>query len=318
MKTLHQVSGKRRKGAALALTTAIFWGVLPVVIRVLVDKVDVLTIVWYRLLGAAVILSFFIIRRYGLTPVFRFRGSALPLTAVTVLGLAGNYVTYALGIKYLSPSMAVVMIQVAPMMLLLGGLVIFKERFRPSQWFGLILLLSGQVLFFNRRLGAMLSGINNFSIGAAVMVLSALVWAAYALCQKQLLRYFPSEIVIFRIYLGGAILLLPLARPGLILNLDPLRVGLLIFCAIDTVIAYGCFSEALDHLEASRVSLVVAVTPLVTLGTAAAGAALFPGYLRPEEVGLLGLVGAVLVVAGSMTASFFQVPSSAKVSRDQD
>ncbi len=309
---LHQVSGKRGKGAALAFTTALFWGVLPVVIRVLVDRVDVLTIVWYRLLGAAVILALFIIRRYGFAPVFRLRGAAFPLTAVTIIGLVGNYVTYALGIKYLSPSMAVVLIQVAPMMLLLGGLIIFKERFRPPQWIGLVLLLGGQALFFNRRIGLMLAGVNNFSIRTMIMFLSALVWAAYALCQKQLLRYFPSEIVIFRVYLGGAILLLPLASPGLILKLDPIRIGLLIFCAVDTVIAYGCFSEALDHLEASRVSLAVAVTPLVTIGTAALGAALFPAYLRPEMIGGVGLAGAFLVVAGIMLASFFQSSDSSR------
>ena len=73
-----------------------------------------------------------------------------------------------------------------------------------------------------------------------------------------------------------------------------------------TVDALHLPPEALDHLEASRVSLVVAVTPLITLSTAGAGAALFPGYLQPEEIGALGLAGAGLVVAGTMLASFFQ------------
>ena len=309
MKKLHQVSGKRRYGAGLAFTTALFWGVLPVVLKVLLEEIDAFTIVWFRFFGAAVILSFFIVRKYGIAPIFRIRGIVALLTVITIVGLGGNYVTYAIGVKYMSPGMAVVMIQVAPMMLLLGGLFIFRERFRPVQWIGLVLLLSGLVLFFHRRIGEIFSGINNLSLGVAVIILSALLWTAYALSQKQLLRYFPSEIVMTRIYLGGMILFLPMAHPGRILELDPVRLGLLVFCAINTVIAYGCFSEALDHLEASRVGMVVAVTPLVTLGAAAAAAALFPEYLAPENLDFLSIAGAGLVVAGSMLGSFIRPPS---------
>jgi len=308
MKNLHQVSGKRRYGTALALTTAIFWGILPVVLKVLLEKIDAFTIVWFRFFGAAIVLSFFVIRKYGPAVLFRFRGIVIVLTIITIAGLGGNYVTYALGVKYMSPGMAVVMIQVAPMMLLLGGLFIFRERFRPVQWIGLVLLLGGLVLFFHRRIGEIFSGINNLSIGAAIIIISALLWTAYALAQKQLLRYFPSEVVMTRIYLGGMILFLPLSHPGRILELDPVRLGLLAFCAINTVIAYGCFSEALDHLEASRVSLVVAVTPLVTLAAAAAAASLFPGYLAPENLDFLSIAGAGLVVAGSMLGSFSRRP----------
>lgn len=318
MKRLHQASGKRRFGTGLAFTTTVFWGILPVVLKVLTEKIDVFTIAWFRFFGAAVILSFFIVRRYGIAPLFKIRGIVILLTIITILGLGGNYITYALGVKYMSPGMAVVMIQVAPMMLLLGGLFIFRERFSPVQWIGLVLLLGGLALFFHRRIGDIFSGINNLSIGLAVILLSALVWTAYALAQKQLLRYFPSEIIMTRIYLVGALLFLPLAHPGRILELDPVRLGLLVFCAFNTVIAYGCFSEAIDHLEVSRVSLIVGVTPLVTLGAAAAAAALFPGYLAPENLDFLSIAGAGLVVAGSMLSSFIRAPALQTGAREED
>jgi len=309
MSRLHQVSGKRRYGVLLALATSLFWGVLPVVLRVLLEGIDAFTIVWYRFVGASLLLGPYIFRRYGFSPVFRIKGTVLLLTAVTVVGLGGNYVTYALGVEYMSPSMAVVMIQVAPMMLLLGGLIIFRERFSLFQWAGLGVLLAGLVLFFHRRVGEILSGVNHISLGIAVVLLSALVWTAYALAQKQLLRYYPSELVMFRLYLGGIVLLFPVSHPERIFDLDAVRLGLLAFTPINTVIAYGCFSEALDHLEASRVSLVIAVVPLVTLAAAAAGAALFPRYLTPEVLDPLGLLGACLVVGGSMLGSFARFPA---------
>jgi len=300
---IHQVSGKWRLGVALAFTTAVFWGILPVVLGILLERMDAFTIVWYRMAGAGLLLFLFIVRKYGAAPVFKVRGIGIILTLATIIGLGGNYVTYALGVKYMSPGMAVVMIQIAPMLLLLGGIFIFRERFSPFQWIGVGLLIFGLVLFFNRRMIEMLSGVNNLSIGASIIILSALLWAAYALSQKQLLRYFPSEIIMVRVYLGGILILLPLARIGQLTDLDPVRLGLLAFCVINTLVAYGCFSEALEHLEASRVSLVVAVTPLVTLGASAAGGSLFPEYVTPESLNSLSIVGACLVVAGSMLGS---------------
>jgi drug/metabolite transporter (DMT)-like permease len=308
MTRLHQISGKRRYGAGLAFISVIFWGILPIVLKVLIERIDVFTIVWFRFLGAAVIISLFIVRRYGIAPLFKIRGVVILLTIVTILGLGGNYVTYALGVKYMSPGMAVVMIQISPMLLILGGLVLFRERFNPVQWIGLGVLLGGLILFFHDRIGEIFSGINNLSIGLIVIMISALVWAIYAMAQKQLLRFFPSEIVMARIYIGGMILFFPLAHPERILDLDPVRIGLLVFSSINTVIAYGCFSEALEHLEVSRIGLIVAITPLITLGAAAAAALLFPEYLSPENLDYLSIIGACLVVMGSMLGSFSPSP----------
>ena len=309
MKRLHQVSGKRRYGAGLAFTSILFWGILPIVFKVLVEKIDVFTIVWFRFLGAAIIISFFIVRKYGVAPLFKIKGVVSVLTLITILGLGGNYVTYALGVKYMSPGLAVVMIQVSPMLLMLGGIVLFRERFGSIQWIGLVILMGGLSLFFHNRIGEILSGINTLSIGLIVIIISALFWASYAMAQKQLLRYFPSEIVMARIYIGGMLLFLPLAHPGRVVDLDPVRVGLLVFSSINTVVAYGCFSEALEHLEVSRIGLIVALTPLITLGAVAVLAGLFPQYLAPENLDYISITGAFLVVAGSMLGSFSPSPA---------
>ena len=309
MKRLHQVSGKRRYGAGLAFTSIIFWGVLPIVFKVLVEKIDVFTIVWFRFLGAAIIISFFIVRKYGVAPLFKIRGAIAVLTIITILGLGGNYVTYALGVKYMSPGLAVVMIQISPILLMLGGIILFRERFSPIQWIGLAILICGLLFFFHGRIEKILSGINNLSLGLIIIIISALFWASYAMAQKQLLRYFPSEIVMARVYIGGMLLFLPLAHPGRILDLDPVRIGLLVFSSVNTVIAYGCFSEALEHLEVSRIGLIVAITPLITLGAVAILAGLFPQYLAPENLDNLSIIGACLVVAGSMLGSFSPSPA---------
>jgi drug/metabolite transporter (DMT)-like permease len=102
------------------------------------------------------------------------------------------------------------------------------------------------------------------------------------------------------IYGGCALLFSPLAAPQPLLNLSPLQFGMLLFCGLNTVIAYGAFAEALEHWEASRVSAVLALTPIVTLVSVWAVSLLAPSLIAPERLTALGVLGAVLVVAGSM------------------
>ena len=62
--------------------------------------------------------------------------------------------------------------------------------------------------------------------------------------------------------------------------------------------------ELTESLEfASRVSAILATTPLLTLGSVAVVHALWPVAIAPAGVGALGYLGAGLVVLGSALAS---------------
>ena len=89
-------------------------------------------------------------------------------------------------------------------------------------------------------------------------------------------------------------------RPATILELSPGQLGLLAFCTFNTLGAYGCFAEALAHWEASRVSAVVALTPLVTIAAVLGFAALWPGTGMAEGLDGLGIFGGLVVVVGSV------------------
>jgi drug/metabolite transporter (DMT)-like permease len=135
------------------------------------------------------------------------------------------------------------------------------------------------------------------------MVLAALVWAAYALVQKQLLTQLASEQVLFLLYVGAVPLLLPPAHLAQLLALDGLQLGMLAFCCANTVVAYGCFAEALEHWEVSRVSAVVTLAPVFTLLGVHAAAWLWPDAAPAEFLSAWNVLGALLVVAGSMTTA---------------
>jgi drug/metabolite transporter (DMT)-like permease len=105
------------------------------------------------------------------------------------------------------------------------------------------------------------------------------------------------------IYALAALVLLPLAHPRTVLALDARHAWLLAFCSVNTLVAYGAFAEALAHWQASRVSAILAITPLLSLGTIAVLHALSPATVAAETVGAIGYTGAVLVVVGSAMCS---------------
>ena len=77
---------------------------------------------------------------------------ALALLAVATLALIGNYVLYLVALDHVTPSVTQVVIQLAPLLLLVGGVLMFREPFRRMQWAGFAVLVAGLLLFFNERL----------------------------------------------------------------------------------------------------------------------------------------------------------------------
>ena len=59
----------------------------------------------------------------------------------------------------------------------------------------------------------------------------------------------------------------------------------------------------MTHWEASRVSAVITVTPLLTLFFVFVSNVFFPGFIQTEPLDWLNWLGAVLVVSGSTLAA---------------
>ena len=296
---LHITTGRWRLGLCLSLVSALLWGILPIVLKSLLGCMDGYTITCCRFLFAAVLLSIFVIAANRLPSAAEMRGPVIWLLAVATAGLCGNYVLFIIGLKYLSPSTTAVLGQTATIFMLLGGLVVFKERFDRRQWVGFAVLVLGMGLFFNERLDELLFGLGNYTAGVLLVVLGALVWSIYALAQKQLLRTLRSETVLMILYSVSGLLLLPVARLGQVAQLQTHQLWLLVFCAVNTLVAYGSLAEALNHLEASRVSMVLATIPLITMAATKFCAVVLPGLVRADQLNGPGIAGALLVVAGS-------------------
>jgi drug/metabolite transporter (DMT)-like permease len=307
--TVHSLSGRWRLGAGLALTTAVLWGAVPLAMTPLLAHLDAVTISWFRFASSGLcLLAFFAARRRLQTPHGVGR-RALWLFVLAVLTLIGNYVLYVQSLHYIAAPVAQIVVQIAPVLLMLGSLWLFGERFSARQWGGFALLVAGITGFCYERLRISGASVDIFSTGIALMVVAAILWAVYGVAQKQLLHYLPAQFVLMGIYLAGAALMLPAASPQAIPRLGAAELGLLVFLAANTLVAYGAFAEALNHWESSKVSAVLALQPLTTLFGAALLGALWPAHFPPMPLTVAALLASLVVVAGSAVCALGGSPA---------
>jgi drug/metabolite transporter (DMT)-like permease len=192
------------------------------------------------------------------------------------------------------------MIQLAPMLLLLAGLWLFKETLSTQQWLGFFAFALGLLLFFERQISQLLFDFGDYCLGLVFIIMSAIFWTGYAIIQKYLLNDFKSSETMLIFYWIGSLVFLPLSDFSTMGQLNSLQWAALLFCGLNTLIAYGCFAEAMVHLEASRVSAIIAITPLFTIAIAQ----LIPIANMPiEPLTWLSILGALLVVSGSITTA---------------
>lgn len=307
---LHRTSGRRGLGFALASVTMLLWGTLPLALEIVLRGLDAATTVWVRFLFAAAVLGAALAWRRRLGALARLGRRGWLQLAVATLFLALNYFAYLVGLDLTNAASAQVLLQLAPLLLALGGIVVFREVFTRLQWLGFAILVAGLGVFFLEQLRGLVADADRYLRGSAVLVCAAVTWAIYGLFQKQLLGRLSSQQIMVGIYTGCALGFLPFAEPAAVAALAPEELAALAFCALNTVLAYGAFSEALAHWEASRVSSVLALTPLATLGFILLGSRLFPALVEPEPISATSLAGAAVVVTGSLLASLGGTPQA--------
>jgi drug/metabolite transporter (DMT)-like permease len=297
---LHSPSGNWHLGLFLSLVTVVLWGILPLALTVALKVLDVYSIIWFRFVLSFVILAIYLQVNQKFPDPKMLLGFPGKLLGVAAVFLAINYWLFLQGLAETTPTNSQVLIQLAPAFLGLGGLAIFKETYTKVQWASLSFLTFGFVLFFHEQLTSFIVSANKYVFGSILLIIAAASWAIYALAQKQLLYWLSSSQVMVIIYGGCSLLFSPFASPQQLLTLSPFHWSILLFCGLNTLVAYGSFAESLQHWEASKVSAVLASTPLVTIFSVSVVSRFAPTVIPGESITFLGFLGAVFVVCGSV------------------
>lgn len=288
-------------GLAFSLVTVLMWGLLPLALTVVLEAMDPVTISWYRFSVSAAIALVWYGHRSG--PALRGMLSAWPLVLAAAGGLTGNYIFYIFGVARTTPGAAQLLIQVAPLFLLLGSVWLLGERLSRFQWLGVVVLALGMLLFFHLRITSATATSDDYVTGVLMLLAAAVLWALYGLAQKQLLGAHHAREILLMLCVGGSVFLLPFSQPMQVLALDATQLAMLLFSGLNTIIAYGAFGLAMSHWQASRVSAIIPLAPLLTLlfthALNRSGLAAMPA----EALDWLSITGALLVVAGAALAA---------------
>lgn len=288
-------------GIILALTTAMFWGALPIAMKQVLEVMAPPDVVFYRFLIASAGLGIILTAKRKLPPLRIFRHPRwLVLLAIATGGLFGNFILFSSSLQYLSPTASQVIGQLSPVGMMAASVVILKEKMRGTQLVGAAMLLSGLVMFFNASLVEIFTRLTDYTWGVIFGVSAAMVWVCYGVAQKILLRRLASQQILFLLYVLCTIALLPLARPLLILHLSGWQLACLIFCGFNTLVGYGALAEAMARWQAAQVSALITLTPLFTLLFSDLLALAWPDFFAVPVLNMLGYIGAFVVVAGAM------------------
>ncbi len=298
---MTQVVNSSVKGLMLAMTTAIMWGLLPLALKSVLLLMDAYTITWYRFIFAAFFVAILLLAKRKVPSSLLQKSSLMKRMLFAAIFLSLNYILYLVSLHFIPAETAQMLIQMAPFLMLLGSVLFMKESFSRGQMVGSCVLISGLLLFFNQQYIDN-SSIDNddFLLGFLIMFGAAITWAAYAIIQKKMLRYYSSNQIMWCIYLLSALFFFPLASPEKITALDNTALLLLFFCCANTLIAYGTFAKSLEYLPTAKVSATLAITPLLTVIFATIAEQLWPASFQAQQLNLLAYIGAGFVVLGSM------------------
>ena len=287
-----------RKGVMYAVFTASLWGFMAIILKIMTYQLPPATVVWFRFTTAFLVLSIWtlLFRRSDFS-IFR-RPPALLFLAAIFLGF--NYMGFISGIKYISPSSAQVFIQVGPVGFALSGILIFREQVNWKHVVGFILVLTGIALFYSEQLRELTTGSDHFTLGMFLVLGGGLSWAVFATIQKKLVReVVPNQLNLF-IYGFCSVALLPLVHFGLLKGLPAAHWSLLFYLGLNTVLAYGSLALAIKFTEATRVSVIITLNPIITFVTMAILTRMEVSWIGPESFTLLSIIGALTVLGGAI------------------
>ncbi len=294
----------RNKGILYALSAALMWGFLAISLKVTLNHVPPLTIVWMRFTVAFLVLwaVLFLKERSALQVLKK----PPPLAILAAVALTFNYIGYIKGLDLTSPSNAQLIIQLAPLLLVVVGLIIYKEKVSAHQIMGFLIALLGFGVFYQDQIGQLLGSPDNYNAGVTWVVGAALAWVLFASLQKGLVQKFHAQGLNLLIYLIPVVLLIPWVDFEVVVSLSLPLWALMIFLGLNTLLAYGAIAEAFRFLPANKVGIIVTINPIITIVTMGLLTSIGVSWIEPQRISLYGFLGAILILAGVITAIILQ------------
>ncbi len=240
------------------------WGVLPIALKLTSEFIGPVSLTWLRFLVAFTV-SLLLQKMAGNLEQFKSLGKRQWCSLLLVaLLLIINYVSFVQSLDYLTPGSAQLSFQTAPFLLAFGGVLFFKERLGALQLMCFATLALGMLLFYHPLLNLSDTAPGDVWLGVMIIQFSAISWSCYALLQRSLLQHItPGNILLF-VYGFGLLAMSPFTDFNHLPSLDDSDWLVVMFCAVNTLVAYGCFAQSMKYWPTIQVGAMIALTPLIS------------------------------------------------------
>ncbi len=282
------------RGLACVAITALLWGFLPILMKIALQEFSGGSIVWFRFTFAFIVLFLFL--KFQKKRPESIIYSPPGFGVLAGIFLAGNYYYFLRGVEVSSPSNAGILIQIAPVLLVFLGVVLFKERLNWRQGIGLAIAAVGFVLFYKDQ--SRQWGSEVYTEASITMVAAAVLWAGYMVFQKKLSVAYEAPHLNLLVYGTAALVLIPVATWAEFNNPNFGSWALIAFLGVNTLLAYGCLAEAVNHIPLWLISVVITLNPFITLTVMHILPLVAPDWVAPEMIGLWGYIGACTAICG--------------------
>lgn len=283
------------RGVFFAFTTAALWGLLPIAMKIALRDFAPGSIVWFRFLFAFAALWLFLSFKRQRPHTLLIKPPLFGILAG--LCLSGNYYYFVRGVGDSSPSNAAVLIQIAPVLVVLIGVGVFKERFSRQQGGGLAVAAIGFFLFFRDQQASAVD-LELYTTANGFVLLAGVLWAAYMTFQKSLAPKYEAQHLNLLVYGIASLVLVSAVHWDDYVRAGAAGWGLLVFLGINTLLAYGFLAEAIKYIPLWLISVIVTLNPFITLVAMRILPAVQPGLVEAEHIGALGYLGAVTAIGG--------------------
>ncbi|PIJ99186.1 DMT family transporter [Lysinibacillus sphaericus] len=276
-------------GALFLSLAASIWGAMYVVVKVVVEVVPPLELVWIRYLIAVLALGLI-----GIMMKQSWKIAKKDRLLIFVVGLIGNtisIVTQEMGTMLSTAQMGAIITATTPAFMVVFARVILKENITPKKGLSIILATIGVGVIVGH------GGINlTQQLGGLYLLLAALTWALMSVLVKKVPSHYSQIVVTTYSSLIAVILLTPFVIPRLKdLNLSvvlqpTISGGLLYLGIVSTAGGFLLWNKGLQLMNASSGGLFFFLQPVV--GT------ILGWLLLGEAIGLSFWLGSLFIFSG--------------------
>lgn len=219
--------------------------------------------------------------------------------AFGAVGVALFYVAYHQAVAAGGAALAAVLLYTSPALVAVLGPLVLGERMTARKAGAAVIALLGAALV---AFGGDISGVALSPWAFFWGLLASLCYTAYYLFGRHYFQRFDTASVYAVAFPFGALCLLPLALEeaggpaAIVAGKSAPAWGVVLWIGVaSTYVAYRAHGEALRRLEATRVSVVTTLEPVV------AGAVAFAAF--GERLGTLGWAGGAVVLGAALLAA---------------